>query len=270
MPHLNQLIESYKKKGFEALCVTAESDSAGKKKTQEFIDATDLKAAVGYLSKADNKTLMTSVGASGYPSSFLVNPKGKIVWKGHPSSLTSAIIEEHIGGARLGGAGGGITFEAELPKSYASIVKGLEKGKIGASLKKIEKALQNSRTSDSDKESLTSLRDEVRSFFDTAVEKAETAVNEDRPFDALAALAPLSKHYKGHELGKTAAAKMKAIKTNKSLKDEIEAGKRIAKALQLVEAGKTEKAKKALEIISSGYLKTTKEAARAKRLLATL
>ncbi|MFT7617881.1 MAG: hypothetical protein ACI97A_001520 [Planctomycetota bacterium] len=272
MPHLNQLIEKYNKKGLEILCITSKNDSAGKKKTEEFIETTKLIAPVGYVAPSDYNSLFQSLGGKGVPFSALVDPKGKVVWTGHPGSFNEAMVEKHISGARLGsgGSGGGISFDTELPKAYSGISKGLSKGKVGANLAKIEKTLQNKRTSDTDKEALTTVKDEIRSFFDTEMKGIEGAIGESRYFDAVESLSVLAKHYKGHDLGKAAKTKHKSIITNKSLKDEIEAGKRIAKAKKDIEAGKNDKAKKGLKIITGGYLKTTKEAARAKRLIGEL
>ncbi len=268
MPHLNQLIEQYKKQGFEVLCVTDEYASGRKEKTEEFIESTGLKAPVAYLAKNVYQKLMKGLGGRGIPFSALVDPKGVIVWKGHPGNLKADLIEKHIGGARIGGnAGAGISFDAELPKAFSGIAKGLAKGKVGSNLAKIEKALQNARTSADDKVTLAAIRDEVRGFFDTEMKGSNKAKDESRFFDAVTSLSLLAKHYKGHELGKAAQSEKKAIMTNKELKDEIEAGKRIAKAMKAAAAGKATNAKKSLEIILSGYLKNTKEAQRAKQLL---
>ena len=36
---------------------------------------------------------------TGYPSAALVNPKGVVVWQGHPSGLQKDKLENHLAGA---------------------------------------------------------------------------------------------------------------------------------------------------------------------------
>ena len=240
------MIGKYKKKGLEVLCVTNEGSSDGKAKTLDFISTTKLIAPVAFLNQGDNSKLMKAAGARGYPSCALINPKGKLVWKGGPNGVTDSLIEEHIAGARIG------------------------KGKVGANLAKIEKALQNARTSNSDKSALRTVREEIRGRYDADMAKARTAKAEGRFYDAMMTFELLANHFKGHELGKSAKNDHKAIRSNKELRDEIEVGKRIARAKKEIDAGKKDRAKKSLAIITSGFLKTTKEAERAKAILETL
>jgi hypothetical protein len=41
----------------------------------------------------------SALGISGIPHAVLVSPAGKIVWRGHPSSLSGAMLEQHLEGA---------------------------------------------------------------------------------------------------------------------------------------------------------------------------
>jgi len=45
------------------------------------------------------KQLGEDTGQRGYPHAALFNPQGEIVWTGHPSSLRSSTIKEHLKGA---------------------------------------------------------------------------------------------------------------------------------------------------------------------------
>ncbi|MCB9834057.1 MAG: redoxin domain-containing protein [Planctomycetes bacterium] len=257
------MIEEYGKKGFEVLCVTAEP----KAPTEKFIEDTKLTASVALLSQGTNSALMQFYGAKGYPSSALVDPKGKVVWTGHPGGLNGKIIEEHIGGARVGNADGGLSVDVELPRKWASAAKSLQKGDIGRGLVALDKALADQGLAESDRETLEKAQAEARALFESGWNTVETAAGEKRYYDALAGLEPLVKHYKGHEFGDRATARQKELKGNKELKDEIEAGRRIAGALEDLAAEKADKARRSLEGILSGPLKETEEAKRAQRIL---
>src|SRR5262249_13686912 len=44
-----------------------------------------------------------ALGVKGYPSAYLIDPKGNVVWAGHPAKLTDAEIEKALAGARVPG-----------------------------------------------------------------------------------------------------------------------------------------------------------------------
>lgn len=259
------MIEEYGKKGFEILCVTAEP----KAPTEKFVEDTKLKASVALLDNGENSRLMKAYNARGYPSSVLVDPKGTVVWAGHPSGLNGKIIEEHIKGARMGSGGAGLAVDVELPKKWAAAAKSMGKGDIGKGLSKIEKALQKNLDEES-QSALEKARDEARAIFEAEWKGYEAAFNSNRYHDALVSLDLLKKHFKSHELGKKAADAHKEIKSNKELRDEIEAGRRIADAMKKKEAGQIAKARSGLERILNGPLKGTNEAQRAAKLLEEL
>ena len=108
------MVEKYGKKGFEVVGVTGE---AAHDKTERFIAQTGMKAHVVY---EPGLASMKAYGFGGFPSTALVNPKGKVVFKGHPSSLNDATIAQHIRGARVSNAGAtGLSVEVTLPKAFS-------------------------------------------------------------------------------------------------------------------------------------------------------
>ena len=76
----------------------------------------------------------------------------------------------------------------------------------------------------------------------------------------------MSAAFRNHEAGKAADAAATEIAKDPARKKELEAGQKIADALKLAAAGKTKEALGALDGLSNGVLKDTKEAARAKTL----
>lgn len=70
--------------------------SEGESQTEAWVE--DKGAAFPFAYDPGSK-LFRALGASGYPSAYLVDPTGKVVWQGHPSSLDAATIEQHLEGA---------------------------------------------------------------------------------------------------------------------------------------------------------------------------
>jgi hypothetical protein len=253
------LVEEYGKRGFVVVGVTAEAEAP----TQKFIDDNKFQAVVAI--ERSNKT-MKEYGFKGYPSSALVGPDGKILWTGHPAGLQGKIIEEHLGSVRLR-KGSGLAVFADLPKSMGSTANKLEKGRLGDGWKALKKAEADQKLGEDDRAMVTKALEDVEALAKGEIDKAETALGEGRYFDALESWEQLKKHFKGHPSADEAVAKIKDLKADKTKRDEIEAGRRIAKALAAAEAGKSKKAVQTLKTVTTGRLSTTEEATRARKLL---
>ncbi len=74
---------------------------------------------------------MRAVGATGFPSSVLVDPAGNIVFAGHPSSVTDAVVKKAIAGALP-------TPLFDWPKDLSKAGKLVSKGKLADAVKEIE------------------------------------------------------------------------------------------------------------------------------------
>jgi len=256
MPHLNQLIEKYGKKGFVAVGVTSEAEGP----TKGFMEQTSAKMAVAYEPSLKS---MKAYGFNGFPSSALISPKGVVVWTGHPSSLTEKIIEENLVGVVMN-ASGKLTVDADLPKKYASIAKQLEKGDLGDGMKALDAVLANEKLPDADRTALEAAKEQVNAVLEEEKKAIETAVGEERWFDATAGWKRLATHFKGHEAAKAAETAAADVAKDPAKKKELEAGQRIAEAQKAAAAGKKKEALAILDGLGTGYLKDTKEAARAK------
>lgn len=68
----------------------------GAKETEGFVSAT--KMSYGYAFDKGGK-LASWAGVSGIPAAILVDPSGKVVWQGHPSSLNEDAIQKALVGA---------------------------------------------------------------------------------------------------------------------------------------------------------------------------
>ncbi len=68
----------------------------GKRETEAWIEQHGAKFPYAY---DRGGRFQRSLGVSGIPHAILVSPAGKIVWRGHPSSLRGNVVEAHLEGA---------------------------------------------------------------------------------------------------------------------------------------------------------------------------
>lgn len=80
--------------GLSIIGVASESEES----TDPWIEETKAKYAYAF---DHSSKLMRAVGASGYPSAILVNPRGEIVFSGHPAKVDDEMIEDALEGALL-------------------------------------------------------------------------------------------------------------------------------------------------------------------------
>ena len=192
--------------------------SEQKDKTEAWVD--EKEAAYPYAYDREGK-LSATLKVTGIPAAFLVNPKGMVVWKGHPSSLNKSIIKEHIKGASRNAPGlDGLT--SAWPKSAASVKKLLAKNKIGKALVAAKKLAEKDQACATVVETLAGLaKDEV----DAVIGLKETG-------DILGALdaAKLAKKaLAGSEQAKTVEALVKEIKADKNSSQVWKAQLKLAK-----------------------------------------
>lgn len=263
MPHLNQLVEKYAKKGLVIVGVTDEPEAP----TTKYMEDTGWKAIVAY---EPGLSSMKEYGFKGFPSSALVNAKGVVVWTGHPAGLTDNIIEQHLKGARVPGAPSAFADlkpDLDAPKKYQSLAKKIASGQVGAGLIDLEKALAG-KVAEADKPALEAMQTEIKALYDAEMKAASDALEAKRYFDAKFGWTRLEKAFKGHPLAADPKTKLTELAADTTIGEELAAGQEIQKALVLRESGDLDGCLKALKRVTQGPLKATGEAARAATLIA--
>lgn len=81
---MNELARTYGPQGFHVVAVSDESSSL----IGDYIS----EKGVGY-GVANAQGVLRMYGGQGYPSAWLIGPKGNIAWEGHPQALTGQTIE---------------------------------------------------------------------------------------------------------------------------------------------------------------------------------
>ncbi|MBI5364442.1 MAG: TlpA family protein disulfide reductase [Planctomycetes bacterium] len=89
---MNELQAKFGEKGLTVIGVTDE----GAKDTESFASATKMNYAYAY---DKGGKLSSWAGVSGIPAAILLDPSGKVVWQGHPGSLSEDAIQKALVGA---------------------------------------------------------------------------------------------------------------------------------------------------------------------------
>lgn len=125
MSHLNDLQSKLGEKGLSVIGVTGESAA----QTDPWVAKHGAKYAYAY---DKGNSLGRQLGITGLPGAVLVDPSGTVVWKGHPSGLTDAVVEKHLGGALPKPLW-------EWPKVAAPVAKAISAGKFKNALAAAQK-----------------------------------------------------------------------------------------------------------------------------------
>lgn len=211
---MNKLNETYKKKGLSIVGVTSEPRA----KTDPWI----AKHKVSYAYAFDKGgKLSRELKVGGIPHAVLVDPRGKVVWKGHPSSLKDSDIEENIKGASTNPPGiDGLT--KDWPDSASAAKNLLKKGKIGKALATAQKLAEKDQACKAAVDTLTGLaNDEV-----AAVQALKEAGDIQGALDTAK---EAKKTLSGCDLVKQVDELVKAIKADKDSSSIVRAQGQLAK-----------------------------------------
>lgn len=179
----------------------------------------------------------------GIPHAWLVDANGQVVWKGHPSGMTSAIIEEHLANVRLVP-----TFD-DLPRELQKAARLLDAGKFGQGLKELEKAPQDDPAI---AEAAKAAIEKAESYGKGQSSRADALAAEGLYKEAMELLDTLEEGFKGHAIGDDAKAKLGAWKKDRTVKTELEGHALLDKGEALEKAGQKPHAAKLYRSIVDG------------------
>ena len=144
---MNELNAEFESRGLTIIGVTSETE----KQTVSWIEKNGAEYAYGY---DKGGKLKSALGVRGIPNAVLVNPSGKIVWQGHPTSLTASTVESALDGAittpvyEWGGSAKGIKksfLKGDFAKAISQADKLAEKEPIGGEIAKMLRAMVANR-----------------------------------------------------------------------------------------------------------------------------
>lgn len=217
MPHLNELHEKFGGKGLVIVGVTSES-------LQLMQPWAEAKGAKYPLVSDPSAKSSEAYGVNGIPAAFLIDPQGKVVWAGHPATLTQESIDKALVGA--------VSPFGPLTAQLAPVQELIDKHLPGKALALLQTLVKGGTLDERSQQlaafTTTSLNGEAGRMLAHARELFEGK-------DVLAAailLHEAAARYDGSERGKDAQQKLKEIAKDRDCKREVDGAALIAKARQ--------------------------------------
>ena len=238
MGHLNELHEKYEAEGLTVIAITTESKST----VDAFVEETGATHPI-VIESSDSGS---AYGISGYPSSFLIDGSGTVVWSGHPSGIKDETIQEVLAG-----------LLPKLPKSLAAIQKAVTKDKLAEACKLIAKKQATEGLKDEETAALAQAAKWLDTQREGAKKRVERAMAKSDYYTAWVTWDKASDAWKGNDFGKEAAAEAKALLADKEAKLEIKAGQKLAKIKAKMSSLGAKKAIKQLEALQTKKYKGT-------------
>ena len=127
-PYLNELQEKYGEKGLSVLSVARQDRSS----IGTFVEELEVK----YPTVNEKSDSMTAYGRTSFPSAFLIDTGGRVVWSGHPGNLSDGDIERTLESSRI------------LPPwtpALKDVRKLFDKEKMGEALARLDKHIASER-----------------------------------------------------------------------------------------------------------------------------
>lgn len=152
---------------------------------------------------------MRALDLSGFPTAWLVDATGTVVWQGHPSSLQESVIESALNGALLKPLW-------DWPKEAASIKKPLAKRQMAAALKEAEKLAATNQE-------IAAIKDAIAGVIAGRVSGLKKLKDEGNALDASNAAASIAKDCAGLPEAEEATTIQKAIAADPKLKAVMDA-----------------------------------------------
>ncbi len=247
IPHLVDLHKTYKDKGVVIVSLTDEPRG----KVEGFAKQMGMVYPVG----GDSKT-GDVYGVRGIPHAVLVDPSGKIVWRGHPAGGLDRVLEEQMG------------------KTPPSLVHPKEKAAALDAVAKVEGAVEKQQWSeaiallakvpDLDEGEVKQRTQAVRKAIEAAAEeqlkRAEVHLDAKRHLEASEALTEVAQQFPGTGPAREAEARLAELMADPEIRTAIEKAHREKRATALLAAIKRQESVKpsatvlrALEHLAATY-----------------
>lgn len=220
IPHLNELHAKYQAKGLTVIGVTGEPTS----RIEPFAQTKGMKYKLACGVGRD----VYNVGS--LPHAWLLGPRGTVLWKGHPSSLQEATIQQALTEARVAPA-------LELPASMKKASLYLTHSKLDSAVKELERHAKRPKNDGEDATAKAAI-EALTGYGKGLLEKAESHIEAGAFHLALELLDLVETSYKRHALGKQAKDRKAALKKDKTTRTEVEVAKYVLAAEDAAREGK--------------------------------
>ncbi len=221
------------------------------KKVAEYMEQHDIQVRV-----ASGYKQNPGYPSRGIPASFVIGPKGKILWKGHPSSISSGLIKKALKGAKKGSTNY-MSFNSATDfdnKAVAKLAEAAGSGKMGKALKGARALIAKA---DGAQEQAKAFEAELVAYGQLLGEQTEVFITKHEMVKGTDVLAAIAKEFKGQDIGDAAATRLKEIEGDEALAMEWKADKALIKARAFAAKKGMKKAVKKFEDVGKKFANTT-------------
>ena len=247
VPHLQELNDKFRERGFEIVAVSKEDANLIQTK---LIDAK--KVTYGVV-KADIGSIYET---RGIPHCWVLDAEGKCIFKGHPSSVTAESVEEWVKNLAP------TKVDREVAKEVKGAAESFNKGEYGKA--QVEAVKVGAEATDElVKADAKYVEELVQKHVDIYTKKMEAARTAGDLVKLGKVMEEAAAKFKGSEQGDKWATEAKELVKSKEYKDTLKAQEDLDELKPKLEDMKGSSAKKALEKIAKKYPDTPagKEAA---------
>ena len=204
-----------------------------------------------------------------WPSSALVNARGRVVHKGTPGQVSEALIKKHLKGARGRGPDAPLRMALDLPPRLLRVSDALEEGRIGRAVTVLEATLARDPPQALRAAAVGAL-DRVKALLNGKLTEAADAVAARRYYEAQLFYERLRKHAPGTPQAEKAGRALSPFKKDAAIMREIRGGKLLHRAWRNLDLGKRKRALKQLATLTGSQWAGSAVRKRAEELLARL
>jgi tetratricopeptide (TPR) repeat protein len=223
-----------------------------KKLVTETVQKTERKYAIAIVKGEKTDAFY---GVKGFPSAYLLDDRGRVIWTGHPGTLEEKTITDALAKAAV---------VTTLPDAFKDINKLIAKQDLGKAWDAAGKALA---TKAGDKD-LERLRTEVEKALQKKLEAAKAAAGASDFGHAVDVYEEVMSEFEGMPAASEAKAPHDAILADPNAKDDLAAAAMMKKADAEVRKGEFEKALAIWKAAAKKYA-STKSGARAAAAVAS-
>jgi hypothetical protein len=186
---------------------------------------------------------LRSWGVKGFPSAYLIDHEGIVIWEGHPGELSHGIIEEAVARAEADGP----WVPGERHEVLDKAVKMAEEGKMGGAWKAAESARKKATEMPEAVAAIDAFQAEILERGQRQLAKSVAMTEDGRYFQAAERLEAQLAIYKGAPFEDEWKETLKTWTSSKECKEEYGLDKKRRSALQAAREGDMEKAVKELQ-----------------------
>jgi len=210
-------------------------------------------------------------GVSGIPASFLVDPQGKIVWKGSPRELTRQRVERALQGAHRPSGREFLALRtapgAHMQPALAAAVAAAEAGRLGEALEEARRVASAESTEPAARAVAGALAVAVERHVELLVGQAEGNVARRDVLPAVRVLEGLAESLEGRPEGRAAKEKLAELRRQETFTAEFAAARALEEAVRSQEGEQASAVRARWKAIADEF-PGTRAAERAQRRLA--